>query len=113
MHHRRPILFSFVLACAAVSLAGCYVRTGGTPTHTSSYEYAPAPPAAPPPQAEAVPPAPNAQSYWVAGHYRWNGRAYDWQHGHYEARPTPTAQYVQGHWEQRGNRHYWVDGHWS
>ncbi|HTS02893.1 MAG TPA: YXWGXW repeat-containing protein, partial [Thermoanaerobaculia bacterium] len=42
----------------------------------------------PPPavRAETVPPPPGPESFWVAGHWRWENNAHVWAPGHWEAR---------------------------
>ena len=97
---------------AILSISGCYVESGTPPPANPAYVEAP-PPAPTPPPPEAVPPAPSPEHVWVAGYNRWNGRAYEWQSGHYERRPHSNAQYVAGHWEKRDRGHVWVDGHWQ
>ncbi len=97
---------------SALLVSGCYVESGPPAAADPTYVQAP-PPAPPPPPPEAVPAAPSPEHVWVPGYHRWNGRAYDWQAGHYERRPRPNAQYVTGHWEQRDRGHVWVEGHWQ
>ena len=109
-------LFASLVAIAA--LGGCYVQTGPMPAASAeSYdgeyvEAEEAPVAPPPPPAEAVPPAPSNDHVWVEGHYRWHGRVYVWDRGHYEHRPHHRASWVPAHWEKRGHRRVWVNGHW-
>jgi hypothetical protein len=94
-------------------VSGCYVESGPPPA-TAEPVYVQAPPPAPaPPAPEAVPPAPSPEHAWVPGYHRWNGRAYEWQNGHYERRPHSNARYVAGHWERRDRGHTWVEGHWQ
>lgn len=108
--------------------AGCYVESGPPPAQPAQavvyqpaqpaaapaqvvVEAPPAPPPAPP--AEPVPPPPTPEHTWVAGHHRWDGRAYVWERGHYERRPHANARYVAGHWDRREHGHVWIDGHWE
>jgi hypothetical protein len=44
--------------------------------------------APPPPRLETPPPPESLDAYWVAGHWRWDGRGYAWQPGHWvQSRP--------------------------
>jgi len=87
-----------------------------TTTTTTTYNapvVAPTPP--PPPRVEVIPPAPAAPMLWQAGYWSYNGTAWDWIPGHYEARPQPTAQWIPGHWTQQsdGGAWVWVRGRWT
>jgi len=97
---------------SALVVGGCYVETGPPPASDPSYVAVP-PPAPPPPAPEAAPPPPSGDSAWIPAAHRWNGHAYEVQHGHYEKKPRPEAQYVAGHWEKRGGGHNWIEGHWQ
>jgi hypothetical protein len=70
--------------------------------------------APPPPRVEVVPPppAPIEREVWVPGHWRWNGRDYVWDSGHYIERPSVRAEYESGHWVQTAGGWTWVPGHW-
>ena len=49
---------------------------------------------------ERLPDPPSPEHHWVAGHWSWDGRAYVWVPGYYQARPRPGVAWVNGHWER-------------
>jgi WXXGXW repeat (2 copies) len=73
-----------------------------------------APTAPPLPRVELIPPSPGPQMVWQSGHWSFNGAAWDWVPGHYEAAPQPTAQWIPGHWTQQpGGSWLWIAGRWT
>ncbi len=68
----------------------------------------------PPAPIVEVRPVPPARHYvWVAGYYRWDGRAYVWFPGRWELPPAHYRAWVAGHWARhRHHGWYWVEGHW-
>jgi hypothetical protein len=99
---RKTQLLVAVATLAFSGALGCYVSTD------------PPPPAPPPPPVEPAPPAPPAPDQeWVVGYYRWDGRAYAWERGHYERRPHPGARWNPGHWEARGRGKVWIEARWE
>jgi hypothetical protein len=58
--------------------------------------------------------APGPRHVWVAGHHRWDGRAYVWEAGRWVVPPRASYRtWVPGHWaHSRRHGYYWVDGHW-
>ena len=112
--NRSNLLLSS-LCVALMYTAGCYVETepAGAPVAQGEVVVADPPPP-PPPQVEPPPPPPpQAGMVWVAGAHRWDGRAYQWERGHYERPPRANAGYVAGHWEARGRGKVWVNGHFG
>lgn len=123
----------FVVALGAgFPVAACYVEPAEPPPAqplppTGQVVEAPAPPipqsnevvveqppAPPPPIVEPpAPPLPSPDMTWVAGSYRWEGRRYEWNRGHYERPPRPQARHVAGHWETRGRGRVWIDARWE
>ena len=101
-----------VALVSGLALTGCYVESGPPPASDPSLVEVPPPPP-PPPAAEAIPPSPGPDYVWIAGAHRWNGRAYEWQRGHYERKPQPNARYNPGHWEKQNRGHRWVEGRWE
>lgn len=94
---RRHFLLALSSA-GAVFLAGCATPR---PPIRAEGRITLAPPA---PLAESVPNPPYPDSYWIAGHWKWNGTTYVWTHGHWEqARASMVFQ-----------RAYWSsnNGHW-
>jgi hypothetical protein len=57
-------------------------------------------------------PAPDRHHVWIRGHHSWDGNAYVWVPGHWEARPRPRAVWVSGRWGHSRRGWYWVEGHW-
>ena len=117
-------VFALPLLLTGLLASGCYAEAGASTSSSPAYvEPAPPPPQAvvvqspppapAPPPPEVVPPPPSPEHIWIVGYHRWNGRAYEWQRGHYERRPHANARYVAGHWEMRGSGHVWIDGHWQ
>jgi hypothetical protein len=106
---------SSLLVAATLGLvaSGCYVESGPPPASNASYAVEAPPPAPPAQETETVPPAPGPDFLWIAGAHRWNGRAYEWQRGHYERKPQPHAQYSPGHWEKQSRGHRWIEGRWQ
>jgi hypothetical protein len=51
-------------------------------------------PPPPPPPLEAPPSPPFASAIWIGGQHVWNGVAWIWTSGHYEAPPQPDAVWV-------------------
>ena len=66
----------------------------------------------PPVQVEVRGTAPSPNHVWIGGFHRWDGRAYVWVPGHWNARPHPRAVWVAGRWHTHHKGWYWVDGHW-
>jgi hypothetical protein len=72
----------------------------------------------PAPRYEAVPPYPPAyrpgRVVWQPGHWRWDGRDYDWVPGRYVEIPRHRhyRRWNEGHWEQRHGGWFWVEGRW-
>lgn len=87
-------VFGIALAAGSAN-AQVYVRIG--------------PPA---PRVERRPPPPSPRHVWVAGFYRWDGRAYVWAPGYWARPPRPHARWVPGHWAHRRRGYIWVEGHW-
>ena len=66
----------------------------------------------PPVRVEVRGPAPSRHHVWIGGFHRWDGRAYSWVPGRWEARPRAHAVWARGHWVKQRRGWYWVDGHW-
>ena len=107
----RIAIASLAAVVLGGSITGCVVRA-----RPAAVVVAPAPivVARPPPpvRVEAVPPAPGDMYVWLPGHWRWDGREYQWDAGHYEARPARAAVWIPDEWVAR--RGQWVlrPGHW-
>jgi hypothetical protein len=56
--------------------------------------------------------APGPAYVWVDGYHRWDGRAYRWVPGRWEAKPRARATWVKGKWVKGRKGYYFVDGHW-
>jgi hypothetical protein len=72
--------------------------------------YLPAPPTTPP----QAPPgqAPVAESFWVPGHWVWNGTRYVWTAG-YWARVEPGYVWVPAHYSWTPGGYVYVAGYWD
>jgi hypothetical protein len=112
---RRRIMFERNLTRLAVpALVALAVGGAVVPASAQSSTVIIAPSAPPPPRVEVVPPPPSAVMTWEAGHWAWNGAAWDWTEGHYVQRPAANAVWEPGHWAQEATGGYiWVEGHWQ
>lgn len=70
---------------------------------------APAPP--PPLRVEAIPPPPMTTTVWVEGFWQWNGSAWIWVAGSYQARPAGMG-WRRAEWRARGSVHVLIPGGW-
>jgi hypothetical protein len=61
---------------------------------------------------EHRPVRPGPTHVWIGGYHRWDGRAYAWQPGRWEAPPRPHAVWVAPRWEHRGGEYVFVEGRW-
>jgi len=66
----------------------------------------------PPPRVEVIPPPPSPGHFWVAGHWHWDGRRFDWRGGHWEQHRAGLV-YVHPHWAQAGPNFKFVGGFWQ
>ncbi|HEX2530867.1 MAG TPA: hypothetical protein VHK70_05295 [Burkholderiaceae bacterium] len=98
-------LFIAALSSIAAVLAGC-ASPAPRPLAGPTVTVAP-----PPPQAETIPLAPYPDSYWIPGHWKWNGSSYVWARGHWD-KARPNMVYQLAYWSRRGD--YWVyhPGRW-
>ena len=58
----------------------------------------------------SVRPSPN--HVWIGGYHRWDGNAYAWQAGHWEAPPRPHAVWVAPRYQHRHDGYVFVEGRW-
>ena len=93
------LLLVAIVAVTSAPALGCY---------TEPYTYAvyTAPPA---PREEYVVYRPG--SIWVHGHWAYDGGAWRWHGGHYEA-ARPGYVYREGHWGRYNGQYYWHGGGW-
>ena len=54
---------------------------------------------------------PPSNTFWVPGHWQYNGVRYIWIGGHYETQQAGWV-YVNGHYDQVGGAWRWIPGHW-
>jgi len=66
----------------------------------------------PAPIVETRPVRPGRNFIWIGGYHRWDGRAYVWVPGRWEAPPRPGARWVAHRWVRRGHGWVMVEGHW-
>ena len=102
----RRGLFAALPALAAVA-AGLALPTTAE-AQSITLRFGPPPP---PPYARPVPP-PRRGRVWVEGHYRWNGRRYVWEEGHW-VRVRRGREYAQPRWDQDGDRWRYHPGRWN
>ena len=57
-------------------------------------------------------PRPVQGQVWVGGYHRWNGNAYVWGPGRWEAPPHHNARWVSPHWVHRHGGYVLVEGRW-
>jgi hypothetical protein len=68
-----------------------------------------APPAA---EVEVAGVAPGPDMIWIHGYHTWDGSAYHWTKGRWEARPRAGARWVDGRWVHHRRGWYWREGEW-
>jgi len=56
--------------------------------------------------------APSRQHVWIGGYHRWDGNAYAWERGRWEAPPRPGAHWVAPRWNHRHDGYVFVEGRW-
>jgi len=113
---RGKIVQGLVLASACLvflGLVGCrektvYVREG-PPRET---EYIIIPEAPPPIIVERRLPPPSARHIWVEGCYRWNGRKYDWERGHWVVPPHAGDVWIAPRYDRHERGYQYVPGRW-
>jgi hypothetical protein len=67
----------------------------------------------PPPavRVETVPPPPGPESFWVAGHWRWENSTHVWAPGRWETRRAEEV-WVPAHWYHDHGHWSYAAGHW-
>lgn len=67
-----------------------------------------------PPRAivERRPVRPSREHVWIGGYHRWDGNAYVWTPGRWEAPPRPHAVWVAPRWEHRRDGYVFIEGRW-
>lgn len=101
---RRPLLTLLVFIITLI-LAGC---AAPPPIPGTAAGISQPPPA---PQAEILPPAPYLDSYWIAGHWKWNGNRHVWSRGHWE-QPRAGLVYQPAHWSSHERRWIYHPARW-
>jgi hypothetical protein len=66
----------------------------------------------PAPIVEVRPDRPAPGHVWITGYHRWDGNAYVWTPGRWEAPPRPHARWVAHRWVRRHGGWVMVEGHW-
>jgi hypothetical protein len=56
--------------------------------------------------------APSRQHVWIGGYHRWDGNAYVWEKGRWEAPPRAGAHWVAPRWNHRRDGYVFVEGRW-
>jgi hypothetical protein len=97
------------IVAVVAGLSGCYVQVPPTRVERVDIAITQAPP---PDIAETPTRTPNADSYWVPGHWVWNGNTYSWRDGHW-VQSRPDFVFVRAYWTNNGG--YWVyhPGRWE
>ena len=98
-------------ACAAIGLARAASAQEYYGPESLPPQPAPPPATAPEEYAPPAPPGPPEASYWVRGHWDWNGYQYVWVSGHYMQRPV-GLYWEPGRWVARDGQWVWIGGHW-
>lgn len=62
---------------------------------------------------EHRPRAPGRDYVWIGGYHRWDGRAYAWEPGRWEAPPHAHAVWIAPRWEHRHDGYVFVEGRWK
>jgi hypothetical protein len=55
---------------------------------------------------------PSPQHVWVGGYHKWDGNAYSWEKGRWEAPPRPKAVWVAHRYNHTRTGYVFVEGHW-
>ena len=55
---------------------------------------------------------PSRNHVWIGGYHRWDGNAYAWEKGRWEAPPRPHAVWVAPRYTHRRDGYVFVEGHW-
>ena len=55
---------------------------------------------------------PSRDHIWIGGYHRWDGNAYVWTAGRWEAPPRPHAVWVAPRYEHRHGGYVFLEGHW-
>jgi hypothetical protein len=55
---------------------------------------------------------PSREHVWIAGYHRWDGNAYAWTPGRWEAPPHPHARWIAPRYVHRNGGYVFVDGRW-
>ena len=98
------VLRSFCTGLTAGILSGCYVgrpMAGGVVVSE----------APPPAQVEVVTATPGPEYVWIGGNWVWHDR-WDWERGHWAARPHGHTRWEPGRWDHGHRGYVWHDGHW-
>jgi hypothetical protein len=57
-------------------------------------------------------PAPSRRHVWIRGYQRWDGRAYVWEPGRWEAPPRAHARWIGPRWTHRRGGWAFREGRW-
>jgi hypothetical protein len=57
-------------------------------------------------------PRPSRDHVWISGYHRWDGHAYAWAPGRWEAPPRRHAHWVAHRWVHQRGGWVLVDGRW-
>jgi len=55
---------------------------------------------------------PGPHHVWIGGYHRWDGNAYVWVPGRWDAPPRRHARWVAHRWVHRHGGWVFVEGHW-
>jgi hypothetical protein len=93
---------------AVVCFADCVVLLRAAPAMAAEIISDVAPP---PPRTENIG-HPRDGYVWAAGHWDWNGRAYQWVSGSWIVEHG-KAHWIADRWEPTGARWRYIPGHWE
>lgn len=58
-------------------------------------------------------PPPSPTHVWITGFWQWNGTAYAWAPGRWEAPQQPGAMWIAPRWQRRGHGWFLLEGRWD
>lgn len=56
---------------------------------------------------------PDKDHVWINGYHKWDGHAFVWVPGRWEAAPHPNAKWEAAHWRHDHDNWVFVEGRWK
>ena len=82
------------------------------PTYVEPPQYVIVREAPPPVVVERRPSPPSRRHVWIDGYWRWNGRKYVWERGHWARPPQERAVWVAPRYERHEQGYRYTPGQW-